>query len=414
MDILPPPQLAPSRLAQKTDRPINVHTRYFVINNKAEGSFQKVSPFILHKSIQSAIGAVESVKRLKSGDILIKVSSAAQANKISSCSTIGSFSVQISPHASLNSSKGVISESDLLYSSEEEILENLNDQGVVAVRRITIRRDGKIINTKHIILTFNSPKLPSHITAAYLRCPVRPYIPNPLRCFQCQRFGHSKFSCRGSVTCARCAEVGHDAEKCSKTPLCVNCKQAHPSYSRSCPSWKIEKEIQIIKQQNNVSYPEARKIITSRTPKPGLSFSAAVTAKPMISIGTQTELSQFNIINRLATQKPKSTNPKPVTMKTKNNEDKPKETNTANRTKHQKKDAKQKLAVKPFKQKKSFTFNPPKNLTFKDFLKNRPISPSAVSGETDDQVKFYVSPEEDMCTDWSDKSDAEAVNTAPR
>ncbi|GBN08076.1 hypothetical protein AVEN_273830-1 [Araneus ventricosus] len=43
-----------------------------------------------------------------------------------------------------------------------------------------------------------------------MRLSVRPYIPNPLRCFKCQRFGHSKTSCRGTLTCARCAEVGHD------------------------------------------------------------------------------------------------------------------------------------------------------------------------------------------------------------
>ena len=65
-----------------------------------------------------------------------------------------------------------------------------------------------LLNT--FFLTLNSPTLPNRIKAAYLSCPVRPYIPNPLRCFQCQRYGHAKTSCRGSVTCARCAEVGHE------------------------------------------------------------------------------------------------------------------------------------------------------------------------------------------------------------
>ncbi|GBM48029.1 hypothetical protein AVEN_34359-1 [Araneus ventricosus] len=38
------------------------------------------------------------------------------------------------------------------------------------------------------MLTFDSAKLPENITAGYKRLSVRTYIPNPLRCFQCQRF----------------------------------------------------------------------------------------------------------------------------------------------------------------------------------------------------------------------------------
>ncbi|GBN01705.1 hypothetical protein AVEN_211119-3, partial [Araneus ventricosus] len=45
---------------------------------------------------------------------------------------------------------------------------------------------------------------------------------NPLRCFKCQRFGHSKTSCRGTLTCARCAEVGPESTDCTRTEKCVN------------------------------------------------------------------------------------------------------------------------------------------------------------------------------------------------
>ncbi|GFY28433.1 uncharacterized protein TNCV_1970871 [Trichonephila clavipes] len=110
--------------------------------------------------------------------------------------------VTISPHKSLNTSHGVISESDLLSTPESEILEGFSDQGVIQVRRITIKKDATIIPTKHLILTFNFPKLPPTIKAGYLNCKIRPYIPNPLRCFNCQRFGHSQTSCRGQLTCS--------------------------------------------------------------------------------------------------------------------------------------------------------------------------------------------------------------------
>ncbi|GFU46753.1 hypothetical protein TNCV_4684031 [Trichonephila clavipes] len=59
------------------------------------------------------------------------------------------------------------------------------------------------------------PKLPSTIRAGYRNCRIRLYIPNPLRCFKCQRFGHSQTSCRGQLTCSRCASVGHASTDCS-------------------------------------------------------------------------------------------------------------------------------------------------------------------------------------------------------
>ncbi|GFT42717.1 putative RNA-directed DNA polymerase from transposon X-element [Trichonephila clavipes] len=125
--------------------------------------------------------------------------------------------------------------------------ENMQAQNVCDVRRITIRRDGQVLNTKHLILTFNTPDLPQTVKMAYIRCPVRPYIPNPLRCFQCQRFGHSKTVCRGQPTCSRCAEVGHDSADCKAKERCVNCKGDHSSFSRSCPTWLLEKEITALK-----------------------------------------------------------------------------------------------------------------------------------------------------------------------
>ncbi|XP_023231257.1 uncharacterized protein LOC111631271 [Centruroides sculpturatus] len=134
-------------------------------------------------------------------------------------------------HGSLNSSRGVISEIDLTYEDESDIQIGLLDQGVIAVRRISIRQDGKLIPSKHLILTFGKSTLPSFITAGYLRCLVHSYIPNPLRCYKCQRFRHSQTLCRGKSLCAQCGVEGHQGTECTTTPCCVNCKEVHPAYS---------------------------------------------------------------------------------------------------------------------------------------------------------------------------------------
>ncbi|KAM7288745.1 mitotic spindle assembly checkpoint protein MAD1 [Ixodes scapularis] len=57
--------------------------------------------------------------------------------------------VSASPHRTLNTIRGVLSEEDFLDASEEEILEGLKDAGVVAVKRIMFRKDGKETPSKH-------------------------------------------------------------------------------------------------------------------------------------------------------------------------------------------------------------------------------------------------------------------------
>ncbi|GFW07164.1 uncharacterized protein TNCV_3693591 [Trichonephila clavipes] len=109
-----------------------------------------------------------------------------------------------------------------------------------------------------------SRTIPHTIKAGYLNCKIRPYIPNPLRCFKCQRFGHSQTSCRGQLTCSRCASVGHASTDCS-LEKCINCSQPHTADSKLCPKWKNEKQIQEIKTNKNITYVEARKLIVPQT-----------------------------------------------------------------------------------------------------------------------------------------------------
>ncbi|GBN67964.1 hypothetical protein AVEN_261110-1, partial [Araneus ventricosus] len=260
-----------------------VFQRFFIIGriSSKNETFHGVSPFLVEKAITGSVGHVKSTKKLRSGDLLVEVESPKQAKEISRIKALSTIPVIVKPHATLNSSKGVISCGDLLNESEETITEELGSQGVIHVRRITIWRDGQLLNTKHLILTFDSNKLPEHIKAGYMRLSVRTYIPNPLRCFKCQRFGHSKTSCRGTLTCARCAEVGHESTDCTRTEKCVNCKGEHTSFSRNCFVWKQEKEIITTKIKKQISYQESRKLVKSLTPTPGNSYVSV--AKKSIS-----------------------------------------------------------------------------------------------------------------------------------
>ncbi|GBM26161.1 hypothetical protein AVEN_196987-1 [Araneus ventricosus] len=68
---------------------------------------------------------------------------------------------------------------------------------------------------------------------------------------------------------------GHDDTPCIKPEKCGNCNGSHPAYSKSCPKWKTEKEIQAVKITRNI-FAEARKIVESRTPKVNLPYNASL------------------------------------------------------------------------------------------------------------------------------------------
>ncbi|GFT29409.1 RNA-directed DNA polymerase from mobile element jockey [Trichonephila clavipes] len=222
---------------------------------------------------------------MRSGDLLVETTSAIQSKSYLSTKHFLDSTLTVTPHRSLNFSRGVISEPDLLTTPDAEILDGFSGQGVIQVRRITIKKDATVIPTKHMILTFNNPNLPATVKAGYLNCKIRPYVPNPLRCFKCQRFGHSQTACRGQLTCSRCASIGHASSDCTLEQKCVNCSQPHSADSKLCPKWKIEKEIQTIKTNRNISYIEARKFIT---PQPSQTY-AQVAKSITVNNSSQTD-----------------------------------------------------------------------------------------------------------------------------
>ncbi|GFN92606.1 RNA-directed DNA polymerase from mobile element jockey [Plakobranchus ocellatus] len=94
---------------------------------------------------------------------MIELKSNDTAKKLGEIATFLDTPVTVSPHKSLNSSKGIIRSRDLRCRSEEEMVEELS--GVTHARRIKVCRGEGKIQTDTVILTFDSPKSPSRICA---------------------------------------------------------------------------------------------------------------------------------------------------------------------------------------------------------------------------------------------------------
>ena len=99
--------------------------------------------------------------------------------------------VLVSVHKTLISPRGMIICLDLSDLSEVEIRDEIKTQCVVEVHRVTVKKEGKIIPTSILFLTFNRPDMPRKIKAGYLTVKFDLCVLNRLRCFNCKKFGHT-------------------------------------------------------------------------------------------------------------------------------------------------------------------------------------------------------------------------------
>ncbi|GFV87164.1 uncharacterized protein TNCV_5113821 [Trichonephila clavipes] len=171
------------------------------------------SPFIIHKALIGIGGEPKSIKKLRSGDLLIETISAVQSKSFLLAKTFIDSPLIVIPHRTLNSCRGVISESDLLYASETEKFWK------VFLTRVSLSARGSVI-----------PKIPAADNSHVLGVQLWAFFTD-----------------------------------CTLEPKCINCSQPHTADSKLCPKWKTEKQIQEIKTNRNITYVEARKLIVPQT-----------------------------------------------------------------------------------------------------------------------------------------------------
>lgn len=260
--------------------------RYLVLSrneSNKDKTMEMVSPFLIEKVIQINVGKNAEIKKLRNGTCLIKVDSIKKSNKLCKLTQLtNEIKVKCEEHPRLNNCKGVIYCPDLKYVEDQEIKENI--KGVKDVKRIQKTINGQVNKTNLFILTFDTPVLPKEIKVAYMNIKVRPFIPQPLRCYKCQKFGHFTLQCKSEIhICGVCTEEVKNPEikeKCVKIAKCVNCNENHPSFSKQCLIYKKELNIQTIKTEKRITYFAARKLYLNQLniPQP---FSAIFKDPPI-------------------------------------------------------------------------------------------------------------------------------------
>ena len=99
----------------------------------------RLSPFVLGKALNAQIGTLKSIKCLQRGDVLVETDRSTYSRMLLGLTQLAAVLVKVSPHRSLNTSRGVIRYRDIADCSVEEIVEELQPQGVTAAVIIHVR-----------------------------------------------------------------------------------------------------------------------------------------------------------------------------------------------------------------------------------------------------------------------------------
>ncbi|XP_071480212.1 uncharacterized protein [Diadema antillarum] len=230
-------------------------------------SLKNINLITVARDIQKCCGSPpEFLKPTKDG-IMVKCTNQKQRQKLLESQSIGNVHVKAREEG-LNV-KGVISGVPIEM-SDIEIQTELKKQKVSHAKRIM--RNHKKQNqskeeksdkeaptpTRSVILAFEKAELPEEVTLCFQKFSVKQYIPPVVRCFHCQRFGHTIKNCRAKQRCVRCGEM-HTFDQCQQKddPKCVNCGGKHSAAYNGCKMAKKAQEIQKIKVVNTFSYAQA-------------------------------------------------------------------------------------------------------------------------------------------------------------
>ena len=329
-------------------KPVENFPKFIVIKSEnQEKPITTLSPFVIEKQIEATIGTPKSVKKLKNQTLLVETTRKAQTDNLLKMTTFFNLPVSVSEHKTLNTCKGIIRDRTLKGESEENILEYLRSQDVIAVKRFKIQKGHSQIETNTLLLTFKKIEVPKSLRIFYRFVPVDVYIPNPLRCYNCQRFGHHEMNCPediGSV-CEKCGMGNHDhiTSRCKNETKCVNCGQNHLSKSTECEVWKKEKEIMKIKVTKNLTYLETRSLYEHQ---PETTFSKIVQSAQIAKPVTKSSATQVDENDKIITASTKIIEPRIKKAVKPSNQPKP-STSTNSQTQSNKTDERSNKQTKP-------------------------------------------------------------------
>ena len=212
-------------------------SRYLVLKTSEKISSAKLENILLSHCPTREM----SFRLIKPNEWLIEATTKNQSEIFQTLNEIEGIEISIQKHDKLNSIQGTVvlpiieDESEapsknLLLNSLQKRYDNVQDIEVFELpNRRNPDRALRIAKIK-----FEGHTLPQKIKIQGQNREVRPFIPKPLQCKSCSKFGHSATKCRGIPVCAFCSSTDHPTKWNCGSPKCSNCGLEHHARSKEC------------------------------------------------------------------------------------------------------------------------------------------------------------------------------------
>ena len=200
-----------------------------IVRFAEEGGIGKMNPLKLTKELTGKCGDIKFARVLGDGNLLIGCSDELQVVLTKQLTMVGVNKVVKVVQVGMQREKrckGVITGISLDI-EEQEIKENLVAKGieVISIKRMTRGPEKEM--SESVLVELKGEVLPDRVFLGFLCFYVWAYIPKPMRCFQCQRFGHIAKICKEKRRCAKCSG-DHEYGKCEGAKLkCCSCGGEH-------------------------------------------------------------------------------------------------------------------------------------------------------------------------------------------
>lgn len=116
-------------------------------------SFNSVNPFKIHKWLMDFSREIKVSKIFKTGTLFLTIENKCVAEKLLTQHIFHGNKIMVTPHRSLNQSRGVFYCQDIAQLNNDEILKELSDQGPTNIRRIPVKNHS--LQSPLFIGTFN-------------------------------------------------------------------------------------------------------------------------------------------------------------------------------------------------------------------------------------------------------------------
>ncbi|XP_055585242.1 uncharacterized protein LOC129738082 [Uranotaenia lowii] len=248
------------------------------ISQQVEQDRLPSNPFLIARSIEAVIGyenrsLVTATKEARGTRYVLRTQSPQVYKALLEMSHLldeDKTPVEVVDHPRYNFTKGIVYDVDTIKVPDQDLLNELKNQGVTAVRRITKTENKVVKNTPLIILTFRGTIRPDHIFFGFIRINVRTYYDNVQICRNCAAYGHSPKNCTSETVCLTCSQSHQTLENqpCPNPPYCCHCEGGHSPVSKVCPVFRKEEAVIRLKTDRGISFIEARKEIEESSKAP--------------------------------------------------------------------------------------------------------------------------------------------------